>query len=100
MGWVLRVPAHTAFSGDCRCIENSVDVGHRCHDDGLGEVGFRALFEANLGNNETIQPVSFTTIIVMFLIGRAGSALSSGYCVLPKQPSYLDRTHAGHRSAR
>ncbi len=46
---------------------------------------FVGVFEANLDNYETIQPVAFTPIIWTFLLGGVLIAISSGYCVLTKQ---------------
>jgi len=46
---------------------------------------FVGVFDANLDNYETIQPVAFTPIIWTFLFGGLLIALSSGYCVLTKQ---------------
>jgi hypothetical protein len=47
--------------------------------------GFVGIFEANLDNYMTIQPVAFTPIIWILLVGGVLIMLSSGYCVLTKQ---------------
>jgi hypothetical protein len=46
---------------------------------------FVGIFDANLDNFETIQPVAFSPIIWAFLLGGVLIAISSGYCVLTKQ---------------
>jgi len=46
---------------------------------------FVGIFDANLDNFETIQPVAFSPIIWTFLFGGVLIAISSGYCVLTKQ---------------
>ena len=46
---------------------------------------FVGIFDANLDNYETIQPVAFTPIIWTLLVGGMLIALSSGYCVVTKQ---------------
>jgi hypothetical protein len=46
---------------------------------------FVGVFAVNLDNYETIQPVSFTPIIWMMVIGGALIVLAGGYCILAKQ---------------
>ncbi len=46
---------------------------------------FVGIFATNLDNYETIQPVSFTPIIWMMVIGGALIVLAGGYCILAKQ---------------
>lgn len=46
---------------------------------------FIGVFDANLDNFETIQPVAFSPVIWVFLFGGVLITLSSGYCVVTKQ---------------
>ena len=46
---------------------------------------FVGVFEANLDNYQTIQPVAFSPIIWTFLLGAVLITVSSGYCVLTRQ---------------
>jgi hypothetical protein len=46
---------------------------------------FVGVFAVNLDNYETIQPVSFTPIIWMMVIGGVLIVLAGGYCILAKQ---------------
>jgi hypothetical protein len=46
---------------------------------------FVGIFAMNLDNYETIQPVSFTPIIWMMVIGGVLILIAGGYCILAKQ---------------
>jgi hypothetical protein len=46
--------------------------------------GFVGIFAVNLDNYETIQPVSFTPIIWMMVIGGILIVLAGGYCIIFK----------------
>jgi hypothetical protein len=46
---------------------------------------FVGVFAVNLDNYETIQPVAFTPIIWMMVIGAVLIVLAGGYCILAKQ---------------
>ncbi len=46
---------------------------------------FVGIFAENLDNYETIQPVSFTPIIWMMVIGGVLILIAGGYCILAKQ---------------
>ena len=46
--------------------------------------GFVGIFAVNLDNYETIQPVSFTPIIWMMVIGGILIVLAGGYCIIVK----------------
>jgi hypothetical protein len=46
---------------------------------------FVGVFAMNLENYETIQPVAFTPIIWMMVIGAVLIVLAGGYCILAKQ---------------
>lgn len=47
--------------------------------------GFVGIFAVNLDNFETIQPVSFTPIIWMMVVGGITIVLMGGYCLATKQ---------------